>query len=165
MNVIKIEIHSNYNSGNLNNDFSILKLKTSIDYCSYPHIRPVCLPSDTGLMYVGDTATVTGWGTTSSGGTVSNKLREVDVKVLSNSQCKNDYSYSSSSITQNMLCAAVAGGGKDSCQGDSGGPLVTARSGENYQQIGVVSWGVGCAQADAPGVYARWELRSVLVTL
>ena len=155
MNVIKIEIHPNYNSGTLNNDFSVLKLKTSVDYCSYPHIRPVCLPTDTSIKYVGDMATVTGWGTTSSGGSLSNKLREVEVKVLSNHQCRSDYTYSSSDITNQMLCAAVAGGGKDSCQGDSGGPLVTARSGETYQQIGVVSWGVGCALARAPGVYAR----------
>ena len=40
-----------------------------------------------------------------------------------------------------MLCANVAGGGKDSCDGDSGGPLVTASGdgvtpGQNYQLIG-----------------------------
>ena len=41
-----------------------------------------------------------------------------------------------------MLCAVVAGGGKDSCQGDSGGPLVTSNGGsgvtpgQNYVQIG-----------------------------
>ena len=55
---------------------------------------------------------------------------------------RNNYGYSSSWITANMLCAVVAGGGKDSCQGDSGGPLVTSNSGsgvtpgQNYVQIG-----------------------------
>ena len=91
-------------------------------------------PSDASLNYALETATTTGWGTTSSGGSLSSKLREVDVKVLTNSQCGADYSYPSAWITERMLCANVAGGGKDACQGDSGGPLVTA-SGPEYSSV------------------------------
>ena len=40
-----------------------------------------------------------------------------------------------------MICAGVAGGGKDACEGDSVGPLVVGG-----QLVGIVSWGVGCAE-------------------
>jgi trypsin len=55
-------------------------------------------------------------------------------------------------ITSAMFCAAVAQGGKDSCQGDSGGPIVNSSS---RVQLGVVSWGWGCADAAYPGVYSN----------
>ena len=116
MNVMKIENHPDYNSATTNNDFALLKLKKAVDFCAHPHIRPICLPTDTSENFGGVEAIVTGWGTTSSGGSLSSSMLEVTVKVLTNSQCKNDYSYPSSMITSKMMCANVEGGGKDACQ-------------------------------------------------
>ena len=117
--------HPDYNvAAKFDNDFSMLELEGEVDLCRYPNIRPVCLPSvSSSDTFVGDVATVSGWGDTEDGGDDSNVLLEVNVTVVSNKECRNDYKTNSLNlnITDNMICANVAGGGKDSCQGDSGG--------------------------------------------
>ena len=51
-----------------------------------------------------------------------------------------------------MICGGQSG--IDTCQGDSGGPLV-ANINEKFTLVGVTSFGLGCAQANSPGVYVR----------
>lgn len=161
MDISEIIMHEDYNSNTVDQDFALLKMARKLDWSANENIRPACLPSAGAGDYDQWMSTVTGWGTTSSGGSTSNVLLEVDVKVISNSECNGAYG----GITNNMLCAADASGngGSDACQGDSGGPLVACgpdgncgtTAGMNYDLIGVVSFGIGCAQADFPGVYAR----------
>ncbi|XP_043231491.1 trypsin-1-like [Amphibalanus amphitrite] len=130
-------------------DFSLLRLAQQLDFGALGgRVAPACLP--TGGEFVGVEAIVSGWGTTSAGGPQPDALHEVTVRTQSNAQCSAAYRQ----INPSMLCAAVSGGGKDACQGDSGGPLVTEVAGR-YSLIGVVSWGIGCARPDYPGVYAR----------
>jgi secreted trypsin-like serine protease len=141
--------HERYSSSAQDNDIALIHL-------SQPSTKPVAkIVSSAQVAQVagGATTTVVGWGTMSEGGySTSNDLREVDVPIIANSQCKSYSGYSR--ITDNMICAGYAQGGKDSCQGDSGGPLFQKIDG-SYVQIGIVSWGLGCARAGAPGVYTR----------
>jgi len=158
--VEKLIQHPDYDPTYTNFDFSLLKLESPVDFSAYPHIRPACLPESDSNDYADLVAITTGWGTTSSGGSLSPTLREVEVETMTNQDCKQT-DYPSNWIFDEMMCAGVDGGGKDACQGDSGGPLITSESGDgvtpgqNYQLIGVTSWGYGCAWSGYPGVYSR----------
>jgi secreted trypsin-like serine protease len=57
-------------------------------------------------------------------------------------------------LDDSHVCAGV--GDRDSCQGDSGGPLIDVDADPARDvQIGIVSYGYGCASAGIPGVYTR----------
>ncbi|CAL8271504.1 unnamed protein product [Lota lota] len=148
--VTKITCHPDYNSGTSDNDMCLLKLSSSVSFTDY--IMPVCLAAEGSTFNTGTISWVTGWGTTASGGSVANILQEVDVPIVGNRQC--NCNYGEGSITNNMICAGLSAGGKDSCQGDSGGPLVS-KQGQQWVLSGVVSFGEGCALPNFPGVYAR----------
>jgi len=94
------------------------------------------------------TATVIGWGTTAENGTESNPLLKANVNIVARATCAAAYS----DFNINKICASAPG--KDSCQGDSGGPLLKS-NGTELIQIGLVSYGIGCARPLFPGVYTR----------
>eukprot|EP00980_Cylindrotheca_fusiformis_P006432 scaffold1375_cov137-Cylindrotheca_fusiformis.AAC.21 len=106
------------------------------------------------LPFVGQNLTVLGLGLLGEEGVPPDFLRDVVVEAISTEECNSRDSYDGAVFDSVMFCAGVNGGGKDSCKGDSGGPLVI-RNGNEHIQVGVVSWGYGCAEANYPGVYSR----------
>jgi secreted trypsin-like serine protease len=97
----------------------------------------------------GADVTVTGWGKNKSGpgARFSPVLRQADLQTVS---CDSAPDYRGKT-SDAMLCAGAPG--EDACQGDSGGPLILT-SGEPVL-IGIVSWGMGCGEANHPGLYVR----------
>merc|ERR1711962_1579043 len=79
--ITEIISHPNYNGNTYDMDFALLKLKKKIDFSANSHIRPICLPDNVNELYTNAEAIVTGWGTTSSGGSLSSTLQKVMVKV------------------------------------------------------------------------------------
>jgi uncharacterized repeat protein (TIGR01451 family) len=152
--VSTVIVHPNYNSNTFDNDIALVKLTTPFTLNSTVSTI-VPLTTEVGsFANPGVTATVTGWGTTSSGGGASDVLLQVEVPIISTSDCNASTSYNGA-VTANMICAGfIDDGGKDSCQGDSGGPMVVPE-GSGWRLAGIVSWGIGCASPRFPGVYTR----------
>jgi hypothetical protein len=153
--VAQVIPHPAYNEVSRDSDVALLHLSAPASLApSAVGTLGVVGPGDGALVAPGTVSTVTGWGTTSEGGAASNKLLEVDVPIVSNATCNAPASYNGA-VTENMLCAGFAEGGKDACQGDSGGPLIVPDGEGGWLQAGVVSWGFGCARPDWYGVYSR----------
>ncbi|KAF2902892.1 hypothetical protein ILUMI_03293 [Ignelater luminosus] len=93
---------------------------------------------------------ITGWGTVEEDGDMSHILQHIDVPKVNKTVCQRLFKAERKIITDRMTCFGYTDGGKDACQGDSGGPLVV-----NGNQIGIVSWGEGCARPELPGIYTK----------
>ncbi|XP_071555518.1 uncharacterized protein Np [Temnothorax nylanderi] len=122
-----------------------------------PNVLPICLPDDDET-YVGRTAYVTGWGRLYDEGPLPSVLQEVAVPVINNSVCEAMYRNAGyiEHIPHIFICAGWRNGGFDSCEGDSGGPMVIQRARDKrWVLAGIISWGIGCAAPNQPGVYTR----------
>jgi len=146
--VCSIISHPNYDSPTVDNDFALLILCNPLKFRR--EVSSVCLPEQEGSVYDKVTTTVTGWGSLSTDGQQADKLMGVNVNTLGNAKCNDKYD---GLIEDSMICATAPG--KSACQADSGGPMTTREAGNFYSIIGVVSWGLGCASPDYPGVYSR----------
>lgn len=156
----RLVMHENYDVGSLVNDIALIRLSEPFPVWS----QTVQLQSERlerVFGFPGACSVVTGWGSTSPRGLDSGRndaqrettqLRAVDLPILDNGTCAAAYP---GEIWPSMVCAGYAQGTMDACQGDSGGPLVVAGGPTGWTQIGVVSWGEGCAQPNSYGVYTR----------
>ncbi|XP_066980067.1 transmembrane protease serine 9-like [Macrobrachium rosenbergii] len=142
--------HPNFDASTLRHDIALIQLATALDLDADPRLAPVCLPTPE-KRYAGAIAVVAGWGKLGEGGVQPQSLQKVSVPVMTNEECEFPYK---GAIFPESLCAGYPEGKRDACQGDSGGPLIT-EEGTRMVQIGVVSWGTGCARQGRPGVYTR----------
>lgn len=150
--------HPGYNPSTMANDFALVELAEEIDFVK-TNLAPVKLATPDferdGNQDPGMDSTVYGYGNLGQGQSNYKKdLNKVVVPIVSNEDANRAESYNGE-IDGTMIAAGYAEGGKDSCQGDSGGPLVVFDHQNDPVQIGVVSWGEGCAKKNKYGIYSR----------
>ncbi|XP_062452459.1 transmembrane protease serine 9 isoform X2 [Rhea pennata] len=150
-NVTRVIQHPLFNPIILDFDVAILELAKPLVFNKY--IQPVCLPLAVQKFPVGKKCVISGWGNTQEGNvTEPESLQKAFVGIIDQKICDFLYNFS---LTDRMICAGFLEGKVDSCQGDSGGPLACEETPGVFYLAGIVSWGIGCAQAEKPGVYSR----------
>jgi secreted trypsin-like serine protease len=145
-------------------DWALITLDRSLDLPTLRIARDA--GEDHGLF------TVVGWGAAREGGGDQRHLRMAKVPFVPDRACAAAYRKAGYRfVPDEMICAGnLEQGGVDSCQGDSGGPLVRRDAARRFVQVGIVSWGLGCARPGYPGVYTQLShlgpaVRAVLVDL
>ncbi len=148
-------IHPAYDNNDLlsRNDIALIELANEVS----PAPTSVSLFRDDASVLSGFNATVSGWGAIDFSDPFNPvypvELRHAVVPIVSRGVCNAPISYAGN-ISDTQMCAGFVQGGVDSCVGDSGGPLVTSVEGTTAQ-VGIVSFGNGCAEPNFYGVYTN----------
>ncbi len=175
--VVAVTPHPDYDFDATGNEFDVAVLE--LDEAVPANIaQPLAIvgSGETRFDVAGEPVVVAGWGrTVESNPVTEDRLRAANLNVVSNASCAAAYG-ADDFVQSVMVCAAFKG--RDSCQGDSGGPLFARdiigfdvkkkkkkKKGHKRKKVripivrevqtGIVSFGIGCAEPEFPGVYTR----------
>ncbi|GAB0090782.1 Peptidase S1 domain-containing protein [Sergentomyia squamirostris] len=133
--------HPDYHAPTIAWDVCVLQTNDAIAFSNV--IQPIPLGSN--HIGGGVTAVVSGWGLTSSPGSLAANLQFVHVQTWENPACATALGASGSMVFPHKICAGGVEG-QGVCSADSGGPLAIGNT-----AIGIVSWGIPCARGFPDG--------------
>ncbi|XP_028301664.1 elastase-1-like [Gouania willdenowi] len=153
MSVSKVHIHPRWSSSSVaaGSDIALLKLSSMATLNSYVALGS--LPPSGQILPHNNNCYITGWGRTSTGGSLSALLKQAHLPLVDHETCSSS-GWWGSTVKTTMVCA---GGGSDSgCNGDSGGPLNCLVNGKYYVH-GIASFvsSYGCNYPKKPTVFTR----------
>lgn len=148
--IVEFVRHSAYDTEKYYNDMMLMRLEEPV--YDVPYVE---LNMDPDYPEIGETVTACGLGALEEAGTsFPDMLQVVDLGIVNHDVCDAIFSAVGLGpiLDDIMVCAgSITNAPQDSCQGDSGGPLLNS----DNVQVGVISFGMGCARIGVPGVYAR----------
>jgi len=147
-------VHPVFMPDTITNDVALLRLESPA--VLGPFVRVDCLP--TKKSYEESKAVISGWGASHHEERSEMLLQRAEVEILkrSSDNCKKGVSVAGADgVPRAKLCAWHTHPNADSCQGDSGGPLCVLDKPNRCAVVGVVSYGIGCADGEHPGVYTN----------
>ncbi|XP_047531058.1 phenoloxidase-activating factor 2 [Vanessa atalanta] len=163
-NVAKVFTHPSFNANTLQYDITVLRLSNSVPLTpqggSVTTINRACLPPMSTSTYTGQRCWVSGWGKDMFGvqGQYQQILKKVDVPIVASGTCQAQMQTArlGSTFVLDTTSFICAGGeaSKDSCTGDGGSGLVCQVNGQ-WVVVGLVSWGLGCANTNVPAAYVN----------
>lgn len=125
-------------------DWALIKLASPVNLATMPIATTAA--HDSGLF------TITGWGAVGEGERSSRYLLKGEIPFVSDATCRREYP----NLNANEeICAGRPEGRVDTCPGDSGGPMFRRDANNAWVQVGITSWGHGCARPNVPGVYTQ----------
>lgn len=139
----------------MQNDLALLVLNDPVSISD--KVNVICIPSPTSVfdktlcMY-----TRASWK--------NERKKLIELPIVSRETCVNLYRINSGlGVSFRLHGSFICAGGevnKDACVGDGGSPLVCPVTNQpgRYQQVGIVTWGVGCGEFNLPGVYVNLGL-------
>lgn len=115
--VSKIYVHPNYNPANFDNDFSLVQIFGRIFFNE--NQRTIKLMDEDDEVVAGELGRVLGWGHTQNSEESSDDLRGVELTLISDDECEEEYQSYGVIVKPNKVCAAHPERieGKDACQG------------------------------------------------
>ncbi|XP_030827887.1 uncharacterized protein LOC115919137 isoform X2 [Strongylocentrotus purpuratus] len=153
----EIIVHEDYDKTYFDNDIALIRIDPPL-WEFTPYIRPICLAPEvlaSRIMETNINGRVTGWGQESVGSSTSRYMKEVNLPIVDRQTCEDSIDENEGEFTDNMFCAGYHSAQHDACEGDSGGPFAFRHDDGRWYQLGIVSWGVGCAAVGEYGFYTH----------
>ncbi|XP_017067096.2 phenoloxidase-activating factor 2 [Drosophila eugracilis] len=154
--VSKMVVHESFNYKNGTNNLALLFLDSQ--YQLTYRINTICLPIKKRSLN-NTRCIVAGWGKNRFRDKhFVNVLKKIELPIVPRDTCQDQLRETKFGKNYTLPAGLICAGGEegiDACTGDGGGALFCPMTEDpkQFEQIGIVNWGLGCKKKNIPGTY------------